>query len=865
MKTDPEYAESASTRSPSRVYGTNVDPPAPGPRLGLQSVRTPSSDLWLTSLSEANTQQPSSDTSAAFPRINRSKSKSIDFGGERRGEMSSGDSPSTSDWRAKSPFSLRRSGSTHSLRSTGDSNTSMRSPRTRSRRKFSSSFAREKDSKEILSMWRADRVNRHECCGAPGLVIHPKTRFRQRWDIFIILLIVYSSTFEPFKAAFAERDLLDSPVDYFVDSCYWFDIVLNFMTGYEVDGYRVILDRDTIFWKYLRGWFAVDFVATFPWDAVIPTDSASTAGDSGGVQRLALIRLLRLIRILRVVRVGRIVERLSHLVRVRSAFFKISQLALSLLIVVHIIGCFFFLVPGLAATNTNQIPGHLQDANFSTYGGSLEITNAGRMVQRLNAGDLEPCDIDVDNDIFGYSARSWICDNNVGPGQSADIGRKYVLSVYWAITTISTIGYGDVSPNLESTGEIWFTTFTEFVGMFVFSYTVSAMAGLVSNLNAKDKEFQARLDRYMEFMRDKGIPLPVQDRVVAYLNYVQATVFEITPDEEAMMQALSPSLQSEVQEAVYVPHLKKIPVFADHQEFLEALSMCVRPLTVLPGDLIVRRGEPGATEMFVVMSGCVKVFGMSMDKAHVIRAQDTYPFFGVAEMLASEAEGQLEHRSVVAIEMCCLARISRNEFNDTVTLFPRVREKVENVAQAEMLCVLDLDEIADKQDLRENVFDALVAEQMSSPLASPVTNARKGMLTATSLPMLVERLGAYLSAKQIVEAMTVLDPASTGGFTFDNFFKWWTSKTLNIWYGCPCSPITLCCVVSPSRIFLAPSNNVAAQYAGWIHQHANQLLVPYLNSPFGENVGSWPPRVRSPLNPGQRQTGSHATRGCWCR
>jgi hyperpolarization activated cyclic nucleotide-gated potassium channel 2 len=438
-------------------------------------------------------------------------------------------------------------------------------------------MAREKDSQDILSMWRGDRDTRHECCGAPGIVIHPKTPFRQAWDAYIIVLIIYSCSFEPFKAAFAERDTLDSWFDIFVDSCYWLDIVLNFVTGFEVDGYQVILDRNMIARNYLTGWFAIDLTATFPWDAVIRLEEEQTSTDvsfnneAGGVHRLALFRLLRLIRVLRVVRVGRIVERLSHIVRVRGAFFKILQLALSLLAAVHLFACFFFLIPGFSAKNNHELPPVIR-SNFSAYAHALHLTNGGLAVERSSLRDLQPCDIDLESGVHGYMARSWVCDNTVGPGQGAGIGRKYLVSLYWGMTTISTIGYGDVSPNLGSSSELMFTTAIQFVGMFVFSYTVSAMAGLIGNLNAKDKEFQIRLDRYIEFMRDKNIPKDVQARALAYLNYVQASAFEVSDDESLLLNGLSPSLQAELQQSVYIPILRRIPVLTDQQEFLVVTS-----------------------------------------------------------------------------------------------------------------------------------------------------------------------------------------------------------------------------------------------------------------------------------------------------
>lgn len=38
-----------------------------------------------------------------------------------------------------------------------------------------------------------------------------------------------------------------------------------------------------------------------------------------------------------------------------------------------------------------------------------------------------------------------------------DHAKMYSISVYWALMTLSTIGYGDVTPELGNNGEMWYT------------------------------------------------------------------------------------------------------------------------------------------------------------------------------------------------------------------------------------------------------------------------------------------------------------------------------------------------------------------------------------------------------------------------
>jgi hypothetical protein len=97
-------------------------------------------------------------------------------------------------------------------------------------------------------------------------------------------------------------------------------------------------------------------------------------------------------------------------------------------------------------------------------------------------------------------------------------------------------------------------------------------------------------------------------------------------------QALSPSLQMELTQSIYVPVLQAIPLFNAPEliECVEDLAMCLHVTTVLRDDLIISRGERGADSFFIILGGSVKVFGDSEQGAHEIFAADEFPFFGVA-------------------------------------------------------------------------------------------------------------------------------------------------------------------------------------------------------------------------------------------
>lgn len=87
------------------------------------------------------------------------------------------------------------------------------------------------------------------------------------FDVFILILIIYSSNFTLLKVAFAPvvPTGLDFINTYIIEGFFWLDLLLNFFTGYkDPDTLRHVFDYSLILKKYFFGWFFIDFVSVFP-------------------------------------------------------------------------------------------------------------------------------------------------------------------------------------------------------------------------------------------------------------------------------------------------------------------------------------------------------------------------------------------------------------------------------------------------------------------------------------------------------------------------------------------------------------------------------------------------------------------------
>lgn len=86
-----------------------------------------------------------------------------------------------------------------------------------------------------------------------------------------------------------------------IDVCFGLDIIRNFLVGYHDERDELVANHKEIARKYLRTWFIIDFVSTFP------IDSISNYFDPNS-HSMGSIQLLRVLRVARIVKLARLAK-----------------------------------------------------------------------------------------------------------------------------------------------------------------------------------------------------------------------------------------------------------------------------------------------------------------------------------------------------------------------------------------------------------------------------------------------------------------------------------------------------------------------------------------------------------------------------
>ena len=253
----------------------------------------------------------------------------------------------------------------------------------------------------------------------------------------VLLFTIYNCIFIP--AAFYDT-LSDSSqqvlfgLNIFVDLIFILDLVLNFKTAYINRWSQLIWDKNLIYERYLNGLFKLDLIAAIPFDYLLYPIFQWNI-------RSEAFQIARLNRIFRFHRLYT-----DPLLESKKPLFRLLRLSFMLLLLCHWVGSIFWYI------GTKETGNDIFDSPWPTF-------------------------IGID---------------------TADFWTQYVNSLYFAIVTIITVGYGDIHPNTNA--EKFASIVAIMVGALFYAVIFGNVAIVVKNMSSKVNSHKLDLDNLESFM-----------------------------------------------------------------------------------------------------------------------------------------------------------------------------------------------------------------------------------------------------------------------------------------------------------------------------------------------------------------------------
>uniref|UniRef100_A0A3B4D4M5 Cyclic nucleotide-binding domain-containing protein n=1 Tax=Pygocentrus nattereri TaxID=42514 RepID=A0A3B4D4M5_PYGNA len=302
---------------------------------------------------------------------------------------------------------------------------------------------------------------------------------------------------------------------------------------------------------------------------------------------------------------------------------------------------------------------------------------------------------------LGFGTDTWVYPNISDP-EYGRLARKYIYSLYWSTLTLTTIG--ETPPPVRDI-EYLFVVTDFLIGVLIFATIVGNVGAMISNMNASRAEFQAKIDSIKQYMQFRKVTKDLEARVVKWFDYLWTE--EKTCDEKEVLKYLPDKLKAEIAINVHLETLRKVRIFQDCEAgLLIELVLKLQPQVFSPGDYICKKGDIGR-EMYIIKEGNLAVVADDGVTQFVVLSDGAY--FGEISILGIKGSkaGNRRTANIRSVGYSDLFALSKDDLMEALTEYPDAKQALEEKGRAILMKDGLIDETmakaADAKDLEDKV------------------------------------------------------------------------------------------------------------------------------------------------------------------
>ncbi|KAL7866194.1 hypothetical protein SRHO_G00114410 [Serrasalmus rhombeus] len=300
------------------------------------------------------------------------------------------------------------------------------------------------------------------------------------------------------------------------------DIVLNFRTTFVSTSGQVVYDARSICVHYVTTWLFVDLIAALPFDLL----HAFNVSVTFGVHLLKTVRLLRLLRLL---------QKLERYSQYSAVVLTLLMSMFALL--AHWMACVWYFIgrreiennspgswdigwlhelakrldtPYFLSPLTSLLPDSLQSSLLDGFSANTSQWNS-------SGTDAVGQDTAANSSQWNGTGVGQVGGVSVGQvgsvlGGGPSVRSSYVTSLYFALSSLTSVGFGNVSANTDS--EKIFSICTMLIGALMHAVVFGNVTAIIQRMYSRRSLYHTRTKDLKDFIRVHRLPKALEQRML---------------------------------------------------------------------------------------------------------------------------------------------------------------------------------------------------------------------------------------------------------------------------------------------------------------------------------------------------------------